>query len=237
MSGGGRWPEAKRPAWPPASSASALTKSTRSWMCTTLPQANTPSREVSIVLDTTGPDVVTGSSRNRSSRRQLVLGDQADRHQQRVARDVPGLGEHRREVVVDGGDGDLARSDRGRGSRRRWWTGAAGCRSRGGTARRCGSGRWRRASSSNTPGHLDPFEGEPAGHDQPDVARAEDDDPPAGQDAVEVDEPLGRAGGEDAGRSSDRECGWRLGFARVRPSPARWPGCRSVTGRGRPKAP
>ena len=49
--------------------------------------------------------------------------------------------------------------------------------------------------------HLGAFEGQAAGHDHADVARAEDDEALAGHVAFHVDPALGGAGGVDAGRA------------------------------------
>ena len=56
--------------------------------------------------------------------------------------------------------------------------------------------------------HLRPLEGHPAGHNQADVAAAEDDDLLARHIALDVDELLGGAGGVDAGRAGagDVQC-------------------------------
>ncbi len=50
-----------------------------------------------------------------------------------------------------------------------------------------------------------PFEGQAAGHDQADVARAEDDRLTTDPEVLQVDQILGRAGGEDPGRPRPRD--------------------------------
>src|SRR5690606_31215000 len=48
--------------------------------------------------------------------------------------------------------------------------------------------------------HFGPFQGQAPGHDKADVPRTEDDGPPAGQKALDVDQALGRPGGVDTRR-------------------------------------
>ena len=53
---------------------------------------------------------------------------------------------------------------------------------------------------SATASHFGPFQGQAPGHDKADVPRTEDDGPPAGQKALDVDQALGRPGGIDTRR-------------------------------------
>ena len=52
--------------------------------------------------------------------------------------------------------------------------------------------------------HLGPLQGHPPGHDEPDVSAAQDHRPSAHHFPLDVDEPLGRPCGEDAGASGPR---------------------------------
>ena len=83
--------------------------------------------------------------------------------------------------------------------------------------------------------HLAALEHQAPGHDQPDVAGAEDRDAPAGQHALHVDELLRQPGGEHARRAACPGCGSRRGCARGSPWPAPPSGSRTSS-RPRPLA-
>ena len=139
-----------------------------------------------------------GRERDAGPLRQLVLGDEADREQQRVAgdlRSVPGIGARPSSTRAHDDETPVAAADLDDGRARA----RAGCRSPQALADV--------AFEAARPGQdledafdLEPLEEEAAGHDQADVARAQDDGLVPDPEVVEVDEVLGRARGEDAGR-------------------------------------
>ena len=165
-------------------------QSATSWMWRTLPQEKMPGTDV---IKRLVDDGAAGERRqlDPGPLGKLVLRDEADREKQRVAGDLalgPGDGSER---GVDPGD------DHGRDAVAAPDLDDRASKARGGSRNRCR--HWRTFRSrplgqgriSKTPLHAHPLERQAAGHDQADVARAEDDGVVADPEVLEIDQVLG----------------------------------------------
>ena len=196
-------PAANRAARSPAAKPSKEAQSATSWMWRTLPQEKTPSTEVMSVSSTTAPPVSGDSSipaRFESSFSGMSPTERR-RVSQGMTRSVPATGARR---AVDLGHDDALDA-----------VPAADLDDRRSELERDRKVHQALPNVALEPARprqdledaldRDALEGQAAGHDEADIARAQDHGFVADAKVLEIDEILGRAGGEDPGRPRPRD--------------------------------